>query len=385
MTERLNQLLRDEADHLDIPPVAADGALTRGRSLRRRRSVAMVGAAGVVLAMVAGATWLAAGGNDGEVIDPAGPTSSELAFAIGNNVYLDGGAVRATIDDASVKSLYYTSAGVLVRHGNNPDSDGGGPQRFSLITPDGAVKPISVVTEETVHSTDASQPFLAYAETTSGSTDVVVWNLETNSEEARVTLPGGLSWGGWSAPPVSLSGDIVYVGTSDTARAVNWRTGDITETAAVPAGFPQVFGGRAESDGRVVDVATGETLLQIEGDDSYLVLSPDGRFAMANTYDGDQPVRVYDIASKAHVDINGAPRGYGWSADGQVFTVDGHELTTCSPTTGDCETTDVDLVKEPQDSQGLITRCDEGGECTPVGPPPDYSGELKLGGMTYES
>ena len=111
--------------------------------------------------------------------------SGELAFSVGNNVYIDGGDQRATIDDTSVKSLYYTSAGILVRQGNNPDSDGGGPQRFSLVAPDGTVKPISVVTEETVHSTDPTQPYLAYAETTSGSTDVVVWNLENDSEEAR--------------------------------------------------------------------------------------------------------------------------------------------------------------------------------------------------------
>ena len=203
----------------------------------------------------------------------------------------------------------------------------------------------------------------------------MVWNLEADSEQARLTLPDGLSWGGWSAPPVSLSGDIVYVGTSDTARAVNWRTGEITETDTVDAGVPQVFGGRAESDGRVVDLASGETLLQIEGEDAYLSLSPDGRFAMANTYDGDQPVRVYDLAAKAHVDIDGARARLRLERGRRLFTVDGHQLTTCSPTTGDCETTDVDLVKEPQDSQGEMSVCDEGGKCTPVGPPPDYSGE----------
>ena len=385
MTERLNQLLHAEADRLDVPPVAADAALARGRGLRRRRSVAVVGAAAAVLAVVGGATWLAVGGDGDRAVEPAGATSDALAFAIGNNVYVDGGDVRATIDDTSVKSLYYTSAGILVRQGDNPDSDGGGPQRFSLVSSDGTVKPISVVTEETVHSTDPAQPYLAYAETRSGSTDVVVWNLENDSEEARIPLPDGLAWGGWPAPPVSLSGDLVYVGTDDTARVVNWRTGEITETDAIAPGFPQVFGGRAESNGRIVDATTGEILLEIDTDDAYVSLSPDGRFATASSYDGDKPVDVYDVGSGSHVTVDYAKRGYGWSPDGQLFAVDGHQLTTCSPTTGACETADLDLVKEPQDGQGVSMRCQANGKCTPVGPPPDYSGELKLGGRVYES
>jgi hypothetical protein len=385
MTERLNQLLHAEVDRLDVPLPDPGAALAQGRRLRRRRRAAMVGAAAVVLTLVGGTALVVGNGDDDRALQPAGSSPDGLAFAIGNNVYVEDAAVRATIDDTSVKSLYYTSAGVLVRHGNNPDSDGGGPQRFSLVTPDGAVKPVSVVTEETVHSADPAQPYLAFAEKNGDVTEVVVWNVETDSEEARVALPDGLRWGGWSAPPVSLSGDDVYVGTEDVALVVDWRSGSVTETDAIPPGFPQVFGGRAEGDGRVVDATTGETLLQVDGQDTYLSLSPDGRFAMANTYDGDRPVTVYDVASGAHVDIEPASRGYGWSPDGELFTVDGHELTTCSPATGECATSDVELVEEPRDSEGVMTKCDASGKCTPVGPPPDYSGELRLGGMTYES
>ncbi len=134
-----------------------------------------------------------------------------------------------------------------------------------------------------------------------------------------------------------------------------------------------------------MDATTGETLLEIDADDSYVSLSPDGRFAMASSYDGDKPVDVYDVGSGSHVTVDYAKRGYGWSQDGQLFAVDGHQLTTCSPTTGACETSDLDLVKEPQDSQGVSMKCQANGECMPVGPPPDYSGELKLGGRVYES
>jgi len=386
MTERLNQLLRDEADRLSVPPVAADAALGRGRTLRRRRSVAMAGATGVVLAVVAGTAWIAVGGDGDRAVEPAGaPSSDGLAFAIGNDVYVDGGDTRARIDDNSVKSLYYTSAGVLVRQGDNPNSDGGGPQRFSLVTPDGTVQPISVVTEGTVHATDATQPYLAYAERTGASYEVVVWNVETDTEAARVALPADAQSNVWDAPPVSLSGDLVYVGTTDVARTVNWSTGEVAETNAIAPGYPQVFGGRAAEDNRVVDATTGETLLQVEGQDIYITLSPDGRFARVESYDGDLPTTVYDIAAKSSVALDNAPRGYGWSPDGQLFTVDGHELTTCSPTTGACETSDVDLVKEPVDSQGEMQICTPGGGCEPAGPPPDYTGELKLGGLVYES
>ena len=133
-----------------------------------------------------------------------------------------------------------------------------------------------------------------------------------------------------------------------------------------------------------MDATTGETLLEIDADDSYVSLSPDGRFAMASSLRRRQAV-VYDVGSGSHVTVDYAKRGYGWSQDGQLFAVDGHQLTTCSPTTGACETADLDLVKEPQDSRGVTMKCKENGGCVPVGPPPDYSGELKLGGLVYES
>ena len=139
--------------------------------------------------------------------------------------------------------MYYTSAGVLVRHGNNPYSDGGGPQRFSLVRPDGSVDPIDVVTEETVHSTDPGAPYLAYAETVDGTVEIVVRDLRDDSEAARVPMPGDFSWGGWPAPPVALSGDLVYVGTEDVARTVSWRTGEVAEVDTVRPGYPDVSGG----------------------------------------------------------------------------------------------------------------------------------------------
>ena len=189
MTERLSTLLREEASTLDVPPPPAASVVTRGRSLRRRRRV---GAAAAALALVTVVgTGLAMGldgsGDDGATgVDPAGPSTGHGAvFSLGTTVFYDGGTQSATIDDQAIKSTYYTSAGLLVRHGDNNASDGGGPQRFSLVTEDGTVTPVSVVTEEVVPGIDPAQPYLAYAEVVDGEVQVVVHDVATDEEVAR--------------------------------------------------------------------------------------------------------------------------------------------------------------------------------------------------------
>jgi hypothetical protein len=186
---------------------------------------------------------------------------------------------------------------------------------------------------------------------------------------------------------VSLSSDQLYVGTEGAAQVVNWRTGEISETDAISPGFAQINGGRSAEGGRIVEARTGDTLLENDTEDSYFSLSPDGRFAKLSSEDDvGSDFDVYDVASGAHVTIEGQSWSYGWSPDGELFRVQGHELTTCSPVSGECESSDLDLVKEPSDSsEGVVEKCDVNGKCQEVGPPPDYSGELKLGGLVYES
>src|SRR5436190_20764702 len=134
MTERLKQLLGGEADGLPIPPAPTNAVIRQGRGLRRRNRM-VVGAAGLAAAaVVGGAALTLAPGEDGRdtAPDAAATPPAGAVYAVGNTVYLDDGARSVTVDDKAVKSLYYTSAGVLVRQGNNAWSDGGGPQRFSL-------------------------------------------------------------------------------------------------------------------------------------------------------------------------------------------------------------------------------------------------------------
>jgi hypothetical protein len=375
MTERLSTLLRDEAAGLDVPAPPAGAVIAQGRSLRRRHRAGFA-ATGLALVVIVGAgvaIGVGGTGDDGSnAVHPAGPSTGHGAvFTVGTTVYLDGGTKTARIDDKAIKSTYYTSAGLLVRHGNNNYSDGGGEQRFSLVTEDGTVHPVSVVTEEVVPGVDPTQPYLAYAEVVGGEVQVVVHDVSTDEEVARVPVPDAKEWGGWSAPPVSLSGDVVYVGTDDVARTVNWRTGEVATTDTIGPGYPDVSGGRAvEQTGdkpgdqmTVVDVATGEVLLEVDaGKVGYLKLSPDGRYAMA---DADRKsVDVYDVDAGTHITLDGQSYDYGWSPDGDLFQVKGQHVLTCSTSTAECTTTDVTI---PAEGGGVA---------------PD---DLRYGNQTYES
>ena len=372
MTDRLSVLLREEAAAIDVPPVPADLLAAGHRELRHRRTRTMLTTTLVVLLVTVGVAasvsrWLGDDATRG--VAPAGPSTGHGAvFTLGTTVFWDGGTRHVSIDDKAIKSTYYTSAGLLVRHGNNNYSDGGGPQRFSLVTPDGTVQPVSVVTEEVVPGVDPTQPYLAYAEVVDGQVEVVLHDVATDEEVARVPVPAAKKWGGWTAPPVALSGDHVYVGTDDVMRVVDWRTGDVVTTDTLPPGYPDVKGGRAvtREGGRatIVDAASGEALLSVDaGQFGYFSLSPDGRFASMDSEDG-KTVDVYDVDTQRKVTLDGQSYDYGWSPDGDLFRVKGDHVITCSTTTGECATETVALPAE-------------GGGVAPK--------DLRYGNQTFES
>lgn len=372
MTERLATLLRAEADLVPVPSPPTHDVLARGRGLRRRRRLATTAAVvAAVTVVTVGTGYVVSGlGDDGRrAVQPAGPSTGHGAvFTLGTTVFWDGGTKHAQIDDKAIKSTYYTSAGLLVRHGDNNYSDGGGPQRFSVVTEDGVVTPVSVVTEEVVPGVDPTQPYLAYAVVTDGTVEVVVHDISTDEEVARVPVPDAKKWGGWSAPPVSLSGDIVYVGTDDVMRTVDWRTGEVGTTDAVQPGFSDVAGGRAvgytEDELTVVDVESGEVLLTVPRTEfGWLGLSPDGRYATVET-DGGRATDVYDIDAGTKVTVDGQSYDYGWSPDGDLFKVVKRHVVTCDTATGECTTGDLTI---PREGGGMA---------------PD---DLRYGNQTYES
>ena len=400
MTERLAQLLRQEADHLDVPAPDASTAMSRGRGLRRRHHL-VTGAAAIAVLAVIGGTALGVnaitGDDSGSEAEPAAPLEAGAIFSIGTTLYYADAEQEAAIDDKAIKSLYYTSAGVLVRHGDNGNSDGGGPQRFSIVRPDGTVDPIDVTTEETVHSTDPTQPYLAYAEESGDGIDVVVRDVRDDTEAARVPIAGPFTADSWSPPPVSLSGDQVYVTTSPTAYVVDWRSGEVTPTDAIEAGsFVEIHGGREavalKGEAAVVDVATGEQLLSAPlTKDQYggFDLSPDGAYAMLSIEDmgsmgeGSGDLEVYDVATGEHVTV---PNGYyGWTVDGDLFSVSKDELTTCDSTSGNCISVPHAITMPPKTEPTEECFTFRGKEECYEQPGLNWEGTLKLGGRIYES
>lgn len=359
MTERLKQLLDGEAHDLAVPPPTTDAVLRQGRAIRRRKRI-VVGACGAAAAVIVGGGVVALAGGDTDRSAPDATSAAESAaaegavYAIGNEVYVAGGARSTTIPDKAVKSLYYTSAGVLVRHGNNSSSDGGGPQRFSLVRDDGSLSTVSVETEETVHATDPDEPYLVYGQAVDGELVVFVRDVSTDEEVARI--PVAATSDSWF--PVSLDGDRVIVqnGYGNTTYAVDWRSGEVAESDVVDHGIG-VAGGHTvvtrDGGSVVVDVATGDEVLDLPGD-GWASLSPDGRFVQVTSedYSGEEPreTLVYDLAAGTRVSVS-SPWGWGWTRDGDLFAVDADKrvLTTCDPSTGDCAETQVDLPPVPEE------------------------------------
>jgi hypothetical protein len=380
VTERLAELMHRAVDDLPVPPAPSPEVLRRAHKERRHRGfIVTVGAAAAVV-VASGIGLAAIGDRDGESRDRSGQVADTAGgltgpvFSVGTTVYLDGGTRTATVDDKAIKSLYYTSAGVVVRHGNNNYSDGGGPMRFSLVTPDGSVRPLAASFEETVPSTDPDEPYLAWAEKVDGVVDVVVLDVRDGSEAARVPVPGAKTWGGWEAPPVSLDGDLVYVGTDDVQRVVDWRTGEVSTSEDVEPGFPSVRDGHAvvyaDNASSVVDVNDG-TVIYAAGKNEFLSMSPDGRYALSEDYDSDGPrAQIVDLSTGAAVPLDIRGNGLGWAPDDAVFTLNGSKLTVCPAATGACTTTTVQLAVVPGAGDGS----DE-----------DFDDDLRLGGMTYES
>ena len=142
MTDRLSALLHEEAERLDVPMPAARETIRAGRRIRRRRTVTRTVAVVAAVACIGtGAAVLVDGPRDAD--DPAAdsqrrprarpsrPTSARSS-PIGDTVYLQAGTVSARMDEVA-QTLYYTSAGLLVRTNKDGASDGGAPFHFALV------------------------------------------------------------------------------------------------------------------------------------------------------------------------------------------------------------------------------------------------------------
>ena len=344
MTERLMTLLHSEAEALHVPPVPAAEILGAGRRLRRRRSRTVWATAALAVAVVAGGSMVAAARGDGHRPTPVTAPPSLMAWASGDTVYV-GSAGRPAQMPEVAQTLYYTSAGILVRTNKDGSSDGGAPFHFELVRADGVATKLDLTLGEVVPSTDPAQPYIAWSTMKDGKIQVVVRDVTTDRDVATVDVPGTFSWGGWEAPPVSLSGDQVYVATDHQAEVVDWRTGQTHQSDVVPGStYLTVSGGHVLIWKRdtvdVLDADSGKVLFHLDASVNNAELSPDGRFAVISQAGQDQ---LHDLATGA---ISRVPLStYGWANTGdQVYRVQGSTLTTCSTSTSKCHDSSVPPV-----------------------------------------
>lgn len=381
--------MREEADGLDIPHPRLDAIMLDGRRERRRkRFVPAIGAAAAAAIVVGGVLVLPGLGSDSApdsvtVHERADASFSEAkaqaaasaysrggAFAAGAKVYFgDTDQYAVDIDDPAVKKLSYTSAGVLVRHGTDYAMDDASRDGYSLVGTDGSVTGLDLRIGDVSSSTEATQPYLAYAREGEGDTDwdVVLLDLRDGSVAATVPVDGKFSWGGWDAPPVTLSGDRIFMGLDDAMVAVDWRTGDTTNTPLPTSTFPEVSADRyLEIDNsvsadntsftanvRVRDALSGETLLDLpDVGDRFASISPDGEQVLVLPYMSigadDQIQRLadavlYTVDTGDRMELPASPiGGYGWTPDGLVFSVTADSTTLCDADDG-CSTMPLDL------------------------------------------
>ena len=411
MVEQLRALLREQADGLVPPAPDSRKILREGRALRRRRPV------GTGLATAAAVGGIIAGGlallPDADVLRPKvgqafaaqHPTAAYReygAFSVGSTVFV--GNMRVSFD-AKVKSLYYTSEGVLVRMGREANLEPGGPSRYALIEPDGSTRGISLPITERVPGTDPDSPYVTYATPAEEGPlvercfdgvgtlqdggeperqchsaheprryDLVAVDLRTGREAHRATYQGTFTWGGWEAPPVTTHGDAMWALFDDGWVEYDWAAG---KTRLVPHTKGSAFeaaGGvylveKPASGATVHDFRTGEELLEIPPTTQPVFrLSPNGASVRVEGYAeyGDDdvlieapgPSRFVHVGSGKELPIPG-DRLLGWTPEGDALAVDpeADRISVCDADTGRCHDVSVEI---------------------PEGP-------VKLGGKSYES
>ena len=159
-------------------------------------------------------------------IDPvhaAEAFASEGAFAVGRELYV--GELQIRWPEA-VKAIYYTSAGVVVRSGGSSDTSVG-QSHYELVTPTGERSTVDVNMGSRIAGFEPDSTRFAYATQDDGRLEVVVHDVVTDEELARITVLDHPVETGWEAPKVSIDGDLVWVQTYPTGWIeVNWRTGE---------------------------------------------------------------------------------------------------------------------------------------------------------------
>ncbi|MGL5824412.1 MAG: hypothetical protein ACRCYU_06185 [Nocardioides sp.] len=351
MTDRLTELLELEAADVRVSAAPVADILTEGRRLRRRqrRATTVLLAVTVAITSVGGAgTWRIL-----ERRDQGSPADSAIAasrldvpvFGIGSTVYL--GDVIASAP-GTVRSLHYTSAGVLVRssvptNAEKGDADGSGLDALSLVTANGGVTNLDVIGEGTAPVTDPDEPVFVLPRQAGGGLYASVYLATTGARVGRVALSTLPVAGPSPGRILGLDGDVLYAGNQENTVAVNWRTGQQRPIIGAE-GIVEVRGGRAVIDGRnwsrVINLNNSSiaATVPLRGYTGYR-LSPDGQLATAVIepevdLTSTPPLWVYDVGRRRLVDLEKLPsRGYGWTAGGDPFWITANSVVRCYPRT----------------------------------------------------
>jgi hypothetical protein len=345
MTERLSLLLREEAHSIRVPHAPTAAILARGRRQRRHRRWTR-GAAIAVAAMVvvAGSATGAHRFRADDSIDPtraAEAFASEGAFAVGRDLYIGDQQLRWP---EAIKALYYTSAGVVVRSGDSEDT-GDGISTYTLVSPTGEKSLVHADSSDRIPGFEPDSTNFAYSDQSTGQLVVVVHDVVTDRELARVTVLDHHVETGWDAPPVSIDGDVVWVRTDEGWTQVNWRTGDVRQVPDTEDTYELQNGRYAVQRGNVWEIRSmadrslvGEVRM-LRG--WYAFFSPDGRFMRSfpnDTRNTDErpDSYVHDVAGGTR--FNHADAGYdiGWTPDGHLLVLDGQTVRTCDPMSDAC-------------------------------------------------
>ncbi|HEU5038572.1 MAG TPA: SigE family RNA polymerase sigma factor [Nocardioides sp.] len=364
---RLRDVLADEAGSVQVPPADADLVLGRGRRIRRDRRVRVAAATTAIVAVVAVVlVAVTSGGRDrADEIPPVDADHDRgWAVASGSEVQLGSGSV-VDLGEGPAGYVFYTSAGVLVNIGL-ADAPWGATPRWVLVRPDGTTTDFRLDVGDQLVGTDPDQPYLVYVEATDSPTewDVVVRDLRSNRVADTVSVDGPATWTGNATPDASLVGDHVYLNLDSTAVDVDLTTRQVTPSDTLPAGQPLVIegehaivvSGEMGDHAEVVDVDTGESLMEYSQGDRYLRLSPDGRYVAAlprrvcddsGSCAFDLPtgyVHDLDTGRSVEVDVEGST--VAWTRNGGLLRVTEKEVSVCDPGTGACNSTPLEVAPD---------------------------------------
>lgn len=336
MTERLSQLMHDEAAYVEVPAPLTGKIIVDGRRRRRRTRAGMAAMGTAAATVLAVGSWAVFADNPRHV-DAAALESFETWGAVAAGRDLMIGDVEIRWDD-DITAMYYTSLGVVVRSSGD----------YSLIRADGEVSTISVDIPDRVPGFEPDSTRFAYAEPLDEDQwEVVVHDAASDEELARVEV-AGRAYGGWTAPPVAIDGDRAWVHLAGGWVEVEWRSGMVHEVPNTENTYELANGVYAVQSGpnaeglrrpwEIRSWAGGELVRTVDlPRDWYAFFSPDGRYLRAFSQGDDAetaPLRIYDTLTGEFRDL---PDGdVGWTPDGDVLHVSQDEIRVCPPLGGEC-------------------------------------------------